>query len=237
LIDGIDGLSGMLGVLIFSIFGAFFYFSAHYFYFLLSVLGIGFLLAFLRFNLSKKDKIFMGDTGSLIIGFLIAIMTIRFLTMSEFEYNRIMIDPGYKFFIVLSVLFFPIIDVARVIVMRLLNKRGPFDPDRSHMHHILVDKGLKHKTASITMTICGLIIFSLLYLLNINLSALGFTFVFICLTFMTFTILLLLDSNQHASIYRKKFKRFFPRPIQVLEFRIRKMIIFVMKRLFYRNLL
>lgn len=237
LIDGIDGLSGMLGVLIFFIFGSLFYFSAHYFYFLLCVLGIGFLLAFLRFNLSKKHKIFMGDTGSLIVGFLIATMTVRFLTMREYDYVKIMIDPEYNFLIALSILFFPVVDVVRVIVMRLLNRKSLFEPDRSHMHHILVDKGLQHETASITMTICGLIIFSLIFVLHSNLSVLSITVVFLFLTLITFGTLMMLDSDKHASIYRKKLKSVFPRSIQRMEFRIRKMIIVVMKKMFYRKLL
>lgn len=237
LIDGIDGLSGMLGIWIFIVFGSFFYFLDHYFYFLLSILGVGFLLSYLRFNLSQKHKIFMGDTGSLMVGFLIAILTVRFLAMREFEYEKLMINSGYKFLIVISILFFPIVDIARVIIMRLLNGNGPFEADRRHMHHILVDKGLQHKVASVTITICGLIIFSILYVLNLRLSPLIFIIVFLSLTLMTFTILLLLDSDKHATTYRKKFKAIFPRSFQIIEFRVRKMIIFVMKKLFYKDLL
>ncbi|MEL4457149.1 MraY family glycosyltransferase [Lutimonas vermicola] len=237
LIDGIDGLAGSLGIKAFVIFATFFYFSNNFFYFLLSILSIGFLIAFLRFNLSKKNKIFMGDTGSLIIGFLIAIMIIRFIAMSVSELDLIRINPTNKFIIATSILFFPFMDVFRVVIMRLLNRRGPFDPDRSHMHHILVDKSLKHTKASLTMSICSFIIFCIIYFLNAKLSALGLSLVFLFLTMITFSVLIVLDSDKHASLYRKKFKAIFPRPIQVIEFRIRKRIIIVMKKIFYKDLL
>ncbi len=80
LIDGIDGLAAMLGILIFSIFAILFYKIELNFYFLLSIASIGFLVAFLRYNLSKSKKIFMGDTGSMIVGFLIGILTLRFFS-------------------------------------------------------------------------------------------------------------------------------------------------------------
>ena len=236
LIDGIDGLAGLLGFLIFTIFGFLFYLAGNYFYFLLCILSIGFLAAFLRFNLSKKNKIFMGDTGSLVVGFLIAIMTIHFLAMPDQMYEQILLNPVHKFVIALSIIFFPTADVSRVILMRLLNNRGPFEPDRCHMHHILVDRGLSHKKASITLAICGAIIFTIIYLFNMAVSPWGLLAIFILLYLMTFSILLLLDYDDKATTYRKRFKAMFSRDIQVLEFRIRKKIIFILKRLFYRDM-
>ncbi|MDN3641077.1 MraY family glycosyltransferase [Lutimonas halocynthiae] len=237
LIDGIDGLAGMLGILILGIYAILFYLSGSNFYFLLSVTGVGFLIAFLRYNLSKNQRIFMGDTGSLIVGFLIAILTIRFLAMPDASYEQIWIKPINKFLIALSITFFPIVDVIRVILMRLLNERGPFSPDRCHMHHILVDRGLIHKTASITLTICGGIIFLIMYVCNIYLNSWGLTSVFIGIYLLTFSVLLLLDYDENASGYRKRFKAIFPRSIQKFEFRIRKKIILLLKKFFYRNML
>jgi UDP-N-acetylmuramyl pentapeptide phosphotransferase/UDP-N-acetylglucosamine-1-phosphate transferase len=237
LIDGIDGLAGSIGIKVFVIFATIFYFTHNDFYFLLSVLGIGFLLAFLRFNLSKKNRIFMGDTGSLIVGFLIAIMMIRFLALNEVDLELIHVTPANKFIIGITIFFFPIMDVIRVVIMRLLNKRGPFEPDRNHMHHILVDKGLKHAKASATMSICSMIIFLIIYLLNEKLSSLGLIMVFLFLALITFSILIILDSDKQSSFYRKKFKSIFPKPIQKIEFRLRKQIISILKKTFYRDLL
>ncbi len=206
LIDGIDGLSGLIGILIFSIFGGFFYLTSHSFYFLLSILAIGFLIAFLRFNFSKTRKIFMGDTGSLIVGFLISILCIRFLALGPVDLDEVNIDSSNRFIIALSILFFPIIDVFRVIVMRLLNRRGPFSPDRCHMHHILVDKGLSHRKASVTLLICSSIIFGIIYLVNSYFYWTWLIFVFCLLTIMTYIMLSVLDSDKQASIYRKNLR-------------------------------
>ena len=237
LIDGIDGLAGLLGILILGIYATLFYFSGNNFYFLLSIVGVGFLMAFLRYNLSKKNRIFMGDTGSLIVGFLIAILTIRFLALPDASYEQILVKPIHKFLIALSITFFPIVDVLRVILMRLMNNRGPFSPDRCHMHHILADRGLRHRSASFTLTICGMIIFGIIYTFSFSMGSWGLTAVFIGLYLLTFTILLLLDYDKRAINYRKRFKALFPRPIQRIEFRIRKSIIFALKKVFYKELL
>jgi len=237
LIDGIDGLAGMLGMVIFSIFSIFFYYLQLDLYFLLSVVIVGFLFAFLRYNFAKKNKIFMGDTGSMIIGFLIGLMTLRFLALDTNQFLNIHIQPQNSFLIALAILFFPVIDVTRVIVMRLINKKGIFYPDRCHMHHILIDKGLTHIKASATLTINSVFVFVIIYIANIYLSALYLFVLFFVLTFFTFLTLLILDSNGEAVKYRKRFKSFFPRYVQIKEFRIRKKIIVTMKSLFYKNLM
>ncbi len=237
LIDGIDGLAAMLGISIFIIYGFLFYYSGNAFYFLLSILSIGFLLAFLRYNISKNKRIFMGDTGSLTVGFLIGVMTIRFLAMPDIMLEMIWVKPIHKFLVVGSIIFFPIVDVLRVIIMRLINKRGPFSPDRSHMHHILVDKGLMHKKASITLAVCGVIIFGVVYTCNFSIGLWGLAGVFILLGLLTFTILLLLDYDVNAKAYRKRFKALFPKRIQKVEFRFRKQIILILKKVFYKDLL
>jgi UDP-GlcNAc:undecaprenyl-phosphate/decaprenyl-phosphate GlcNAc-1-phosphate transferase len=237
LMDGIDGLAAMLGIVIFTIYAIFFYRIELIFYFLLSVISIGFLIAFLRFNLSKKRKIFMGDTGSMIVGFLIGIMTLRFLALKVTELEKLHIDSKNCILIVFAILFFPVIDVVRVIIMRLINKRKAFSPDRCHMHHILVDKGLSHVKASVILTISSVIIFLVIFLTNTYLSVFGLVVLFFILTFFTFYILLLLDSDRSANKYRKKFKSLFPRSFQIREFRIRKRIIITLKSLFFKNML
>ena len=237
LIDGIDGLASMLGIFIFSVYAVLFCKIGLNFYSLISITSIGFLIGFLPHNLSKSNKIFMGDTGSMIVGFIIGLLTIRFLSVESLEFEQIQIYSSNKIIITLAILFFPVTDVARVIIMRLINKRDPFKPDRCHMHHILIDKGLTHLKASITLTICGLIIFFVIYLFNQYLSTLALSIVFVLWAITTFSILLLLDSDSHASTYRKRFKALFPRRIQIIEFRIRKKIIVMLKKVFYKNML
>ncbi len=84
LIDGIDGLASTLGIIMFTLFAGLFYFGGNLFLVLTCVVMIGALLAFLRFNLSKTKKIFMGDTGSMIIGFMLGLMTVRLLALDVY---------------------------------------------------------------------------------------------------------------------------------------------------------
>jgi len=122
-IDGIDGLASMLGIVIFGVFSFVFYNLQLYYYFFISMISIGFLIAFLRYNLSVKNKIFMGDTGSLIVGFLIGIMTLRFFALSTIQLKEIHIQPENIFILTLAVLFVLFIDSLRVVAIRFLNKK------------------------------------------------------------------------------------------------------------------
>ncbi len=237
LIDGIDGLAGMLGILAFTVFAMFFYLLDLNIYFLLSVTCVGFLLAFLRYNLSKKRKIFMGDTGSMIVGFLLGILTLRFLALEEIQFEMIKISPENALIIAIAILFFPIIDVFRVIVIRLLNKNGPFMPDRRHLHHVFIDKGLPHMGASLTITISSVISFMVIYFTNSYLPYYSLIVLFIIVSLFTYYLLLLLDVNSSARIRRKKIKAYIPDKIYMSEFRIRKRIIIFLKKFFYRDLL
>lgn len=237
LIDGIDGLAGLLGVTILSIYSVFFYLSGDHLYMLLSIASIGSLVAFLKYNLSQRNKIFMGDTGSLIMGYIIAIMTVRLLSLEGVALENLHIKPMNKVLVIGSIIFFPTVDVARVILMRLINRKSPFAADRSHMHHLMIDKGLTHSKASFTLIICGLIMFGAIYSINSFISYTTLSMVFILLTISCYFILLILDSNKYAIIYRKKFKRIFPKKIQKFEFRSRKILINSLKKIFYKDLL
>lgn len=237
LIDGIDGLAGMLGILITSIFTCFFFIVGQYFYALLAISVVGFLIAFLRYNLSEKRKIFMGDTGSMIVGFIIGLLTLKFLSLDIKELAVLQIKPENLLIITLSILFFPVVDVIRVIFIRLLNGRGAFVADRCHLHHIFIDKGLSHVTASITLTISGLLSFLIVYFTNYYLNYIGLIVLFIILTLITYYLLLLLDKDETAIRHRKKMKGYVPSAIYKLEFRMRKSMIIFLKKHFYKNLL
>jgi len=237
LIDGIDGLAGVLGALYASIFAVFFFMIEEYFYALLAMVIIGFLLAFLRYNLSEKKKIFMGDTGSMIVGFMLGILTLKLLTLSFEQLEIIHIRPQNIFLVTLSILFFPMIDVIRVIVVRLLKGTGAFSADRRHMHHVFIDKGLPHIQATFTFTLSNILAFIIIYFSNIYLSYIGLFLMFIGITFITFYLLLLLDVNPSAKVQRKKIKPYIPRRVYKMEFKIRKSFIIFLKKIFYKNLL
>ncbi|WP_035483719.1 undecaprenyl-phosphate alpha-N-acetylglucosaminyl 1-phosphate transferase [Gaetbulibacter saemankumensis] len=150
LIDGIDGLAAIVGIIILIIYTAIFYMTKEYFFALLSLTLNGCLIAFLRYNLSSLgDKIFMGDTGSLIVGFVISVLTLKFLALSPEKYNNLPFLIENIPLIAISILIVPLFDTARVFTVRLANKKSPFSPDRNHTHHILIDYfKISHRKAS-----------------------------------------------------------------------------------------
>ncbi|MDO6851987.1 MraY family glycosyltransferase [Cellulophaga lytica] len=149
LIDGIDGLASIVGIVIMILYTTIFYLSGEYFFALIGITLNGCLMAFFGFNISSDRKIFMGDTGSLIIGFVISILTLKFLALKPTSYSELPFLLENAPLIAISILIVPLFDTARVFTIRIANKKGPFSPDRNHTHHILIDFwGLSHKQAS-----------------------------------------------------------------------------------------
>lgn len=152
LIDGIDGLAAGIATIASSTFGAWFLLTNHFTMACLAFTLAGALLGFLRFNFSKTSKIFMGNTGSLIIGFMLAFFAVRFVSLNasyRFEPTAFFNAP----IIAIVILIVPIFDTLRVFLVRILARRSPFSADRNHMHHILLDNGLTHAQA--TAVLCG----------------------------------------------------------------------------------
>lgn len=143
LIDGINGLAGTLGLLASLCFGFWFAFNGFGSLTILSFSLAGALVGFLIFNYNRA-KIFMGDTGSMAVGFIIAIIAIRFI-----EANRLQLDTlAYPIInapaVAFAILSIPLFDMIRVFVLRLSKKRSPFSADRNHIHHYFVDSGFSH---------------------------------------------------------------------------------------------
>ena len=173
LIDGINGSAAMVGIVIFSAFAYVFYDAEMYFYFLLSLLSISFLLAFLRYNLSAKKRVFMGDTGSMIVGFLIAVLAIKFFSLNTELLESAVITPSNKVWVLLSIIFIPFFDTTRVFTTRLLRHGQPFKADRSHIHHVMIDyMKLSHSQASLLLAAINLSVFITILSLNTSLSPL-----------------------------------------------------------------
>lgn len=151
LIDGIDGLAAIVGIVILISYATIFYMTKEYFFLLISLTLNGCLIAFLKYNLSNtNDKIFMGDTGSLIVGFIISILTIKFLALSPEKYDKLPFLIENIPLIAISILIVPLFDTARVFTIRIARKRSPFSADRNHTHHILIDYfKMSHKKASL----------------------------------------------------------------------------------------
>jgi UDP-N-acetylmuramyl pentapeptide phosphotransferase/UDP-N-acetylglucosamine-1-phosphate transferase len=163
LIDGINGLSGSIGVLIAVTFGAWFFLVDRVELASVSFALAGSVVAFLYYNVTPA-KIFMGDTGSLLLGLVASILAISFI-----EYNQVLVNSPYAFeapvAVAIGILILPIYDTLRVLLMRILKGKAPFHPDRNHIHHLLLDTGLSHMQSTSILIV-------------VNLSFIAFVFYF-----------------------------------------------------------
>ncbi|MBK8698941.1 MAG: undecaprenyl/decaprenyl-phosphate alpha-N-acetylglucosaminyl 1-phosphate transferase [Saprospiraceae bacterium] len=146
LIDGINGLSGSIALLISLVLGTWFFQIQRLEIAIVAFALSGSIVAFLKFNITPA-KIFMGDTGALLLGLVCSILAILFI-----ELHKDLINSPYKFdaapSLAIATLILPLFDTLRVFTLRLLRKKSPFFPDRSHIHHILIDIGLTHMQAT-----------------------------------------------------------------------------------------
>nr|WP_314286857.1 MraY family glycosyltransferase [uncultured Capnocytophaga sp.] len=173
LIDGINGSASIVGMVIFGSFAYVFYDAHKYYYFLLSILCIGFLLAFLPYNLSAKRRVFMGDTGSMIVGFLMAVQAIKFMSLNSESLESAIITPSNKIWVLLAIIFIPFFDTTRVFTTRLVRHGKPFKADRSHIHHVMIDyMKLSHAQASLLLGSINLVVCVVILYLNTKFSTL-----------------------------------------------------------------
>ncbi len=147
LIDGVDGLAASLGILTMLVFGSYFFAIGFQAYSLLAFAMAGSLGAFMIFN-HHPAKIFMGDSGSLMIGLINAILVIKFINVANDPLVAIPVSSAVA--IGFAILIVPLLDTLRVFSIRIFNGVSPFTPDRNHVHHLLLDRGLDH--ASVTLT-------------------------------------------------------------------------------------
>lgn len=213
LIDGIDGLASVVGIIIFGVIGAFFYVLHLYFFFGISLIMTGSLSAFLRFNISSKKKIFMGGTGSLIIGFVIAFQVIRLFAVPSFHLQQLPFLLENLPLVVMAILIVPIFDTARVFTIRIINKKGPFSPDRNHIHHLLIDYlSLSHRRASFFIGVFNILFIAGVVFLATKITHLyliGVLFFFIlCLIYFFYRINLSFNNLRRKLWLQKKIKKF-----------------------------
>ena len=158
LIDGINGLSAGIGMLISSVLGTWFFMIDSMGLAIIAFAMTGALFAFLRYNITPA-RIFMGDTGSLLLGLVCSILIIQFIEM-----HQVIGESPYKFkaapAAAIGILILPLFDTFRVFTTRILRGRSPFLPDRNHIHHLLIDTGLTHMQATgILIAVNSLFIF------------------------------------------------------------------------------
>jgi UDP-N-acetylmuramyl pentapeptide phosphotransferase/UDP-N-acetylglucosamine-1-phosphate transferase len=160
LIDGIDGLAGSLGLLVLSVYAYLFFISGDMGWTYLCLAMAGALVGFLIYNITPA-KIFMGDSGALLIGFFAAVTSIHFINISvvsPIKVGPIIISSAVS--LSLALLIIPLFDTLRVFALRLLGNKSPFEADRNHLHHRLIDVGMSHLQGTIVLacvTACFLI--------------------------------------------------------------------------------
>ena len=150
LIDGIDGLASGLCMVALSIFGVILAINGWWMYTMLAFVCVGVLIPFFLYNVfgnaERGHKIFMGDTGSLTLGFIISLLAVKYIvSVGQTE----SIADGWPLVIAFSVLLIPCLDVFRVVLSRLKRRVHPFKPDRCHFHHKILKMGYTPRKALI----------------------------------------------------------------------------------------
>lgn len=192
LIDGVDGLAGCLGLVTSSIFGIYFLATSQLMYAVMAFSLVGSLLAFLIYNFSPA-KIFMGDTGSLLIGLLNSIFVIKFIAVAAEPSLGLPLQsaPAIGF----AILIVPLFDTLRVVAIRIISRRSPFSPDRNHIHHFMLELGMSHRTIALTAVAGNIAFIALAYFLR----AFGTTMDILALSGVSLAIVSILYYNRTKS--------------------------------------
>jgi len=165
LIDGIDGLASGVGIIVSAFFAMCFISNNHLAYAIMCFILMASLAAFFLYNVfGKKNKIFLGDTGSMLIGLLLAVLAIRFLNFERSD--NCFIDQQASPAVLLSILVVPLFDTARVFILRVFRGESPFVADRNHIHHRLLDLSGSHIKA--TLIICLVNVFIIIVALTLQ---------------------------------------------------------------------
>ncbi len=165
LIDGLDGLAGSIGIIILGFYGTWFYLAGNETLGYIAFCFGGSLLAFLFFNW-QPSKIFMGDTGALMIGLLISYLTIQFIKTNHQLPDLL----AYKFTssaaTAICVIIIPVFDTLRVIIIRLRKWQSPFRADRNHIHHQFLNLGFSHAKSVLLISFISIFFLGIAVLLR-----------------------------------------------------------------------
>jgi UDP-GlcNAc:undecaprenyl-phosphate GlcNAc-1-phosphate transferase len=165
LIDGINGLAGTVGTICSLTFGIWFFMAGSFYLGIISMTTAGGLIAFLRFNITPA-KTFMGDTGALVVGLLLGVMSIEFIDLCA----TANLPAKFRFMnpvaVAVGILIIPLFDTLRVFITRMLHGRSPLQPDRRHIHHLLIDSGHSHMEATAILAMANILFISLVFVLD-----------------------------------------------------------------------
>lgn len=188
LIDGVDGLASGVGLIATISFGLWFAYLGDKHWALISFSMSGALFGFLLFNFNPA-RIFMGDSGSLIIGAVISVLAIQLiespLTFLPNEYQNVSTPV-----LAMAILAYPLLDTLRVFIIRTLNGKSPLSADRNHLHHKLQDVGLGHKKTVIIIYIFSILMICQAFFFQFEepnvtlLISLGFAILFVVLVIL-----------------------------------------------------
>ncbi len=181
LTDGIDGLAASVGIIASVAFGIFFFLSGDYGYTVMAAALLGSLLAFLYYNMSQgPKKIFMGDSGSLVIGFTLAVFAIHFNELVAAGESILKLDSAPS--IAIAVLIIPLYDTLRVTVLRLRAHKSILVGDKRHIHHMMLRAGLSHWQATLYLSLFNIFIIGVAFLFDsLGIFLLGLLLLTLCL--------------------------------------------------------
>ena len=162
LIDGVDGLAGSIALMASLVFGVLFYQANYIGSATLAVALAGTLLAFLRLNFSKTNKIFMGDTGSLVVGFMLAVFAVSYISYSQVKTPLGATDSSP--ILTVAILFYPLMDTLRIFFIRIfIHKTSPFIADKNHIHHRILSLGYSHIQTTAIIIIFNILVIGFAY--------------------------------------------------------------------------
>ena len=173
LIDGIDGLASSICIVALGVFGLIFLFDRMWILSLLAFTCVGVLIPFFIYNVfgnaKRGKKIFMGDTGSLTLGYILSFLVIQYCMYEGYK-----TEPGYcgSINVALSILLVPCLDVVRVVIGRIKRHKSPFLPDKTHIHHKFMAMGFSPRRSLIFIQIISLTFIActalMVYYLKVN---------------------------------------------------------------------
>lgn len=153
LIDGVDGLSSGYCILTSLLFGVMFWYVGDRTMCMLAVVAAGSLIPFFFHNVfGKSSKMFIGDGGTLVMGIVMSVFVIRILRHGSMSEVYDAVNIGLVPF-TLAVLSVPVFDTLRVMTTRILKRKSPFHPDKTHLHHMFIRLGCSHATTTLAILI------------------------------------------------------------------------------------
>ncbi|MFK7946494.1 MAG: glycosyltransferase family 4 protein [Saprospiraceae bacterium] len=205
LIDGINGLAASIGIVVSLVFGTWFFLIERVELAMVAFALTGALVAFLKYNWTPAD-IFMGDTGSMLVGFVCTILAIKCLeTHNDYFAEKLIEKPYLGIYkmeaapaIVVGILIIPLFDTLKVFITRILKGRSPFMPDKTHTHHFLLNTGLSHIQATGVLVLVN-IIFVLIAFYFQSLGIFGLMMIIIGLAIASSSLLSYISSKMTAT--------------------------------------